>query len=209
MGTLIKKDMVLLLKPKNIIIILFYALIFGILFQTPIVSTILIAFFLISDLINREEKNNSLKYFVCLPVKKESVVASKYIDNIIFIFAGFLLSLFVGILNNSIVGENNISLSWQSFIVSFVLLLVFSSFYLPLYFKYGKIALNYMLVFLFLLLGVVYYAIEKGGGQVTLDFLSVITNNINLVYGIVVIASLLLLYVSFNISKKIFNHGEL
>ncbi|MGG2057914.1 ABC-2 transporter permease [Priestia megaterium] len=204
MLSLFRKDLIVLSKVRTLIIIAFYALIFGIVFNSITMGALFSSLYLILELINQDEKYDTRRYINSLPVKRNSIVGVKYIEGLIFGAVGISVMAIVGFIY-SFIDLNfkpniNLTVIWGVF--SSVLIL--SSLYFPFYFKFGKVAYYFVFIAIVAFLACLFYARDR-----TLDLVPIIADNLTAVKIFALILSAVLYVISYFISVKIYNTKEL
>ncbi|MCK6207093.1 ABC-2 transporter permease [Bacillus infantis] len=208
MSHLIRKDILVLAKPRNILIVLFYSIFLGIFFEAPESSAVLIPLFLLMDLVNQEEKYRTHKFLISLPVKRSSVIASRYIEGLLFIPFGVALTLIVMLIYSAMAGEA-IPVSPSGLWAAAALMIVLASVYFPVYFKYGKVAFYIILFSVVGVLAVIFYMDESSSvPEFLLRFYSAAMEN-KWIYGLAgSVIIMLVFYLSYRLSARIYQKKE-
>lgn len=157
---LIKKD---LLIQKNsfllsILLIIFFSLIFSNMGAAGLTMSVLAVTYLLTlGASAREEKNNSDKLLISLPLRRRTIVFSKYVSVLFFATYAILLNLVIyGIINILKLPLESIPITLQGVISAFIASLLYCSISFPLIFKVGYMKSRMMNLFLFL--GIVFGA---------------------------------------------------
>lgn len=157
---LIKKD---LLIQKNsfllsILLIIFFSLIFSNMGAAGLTMSVLAVTYLLTlGASAREEKNNSDKLLISLPLRRRTIVFSKYVSVLFFATYAILLNLVIyGIINILKLPLESIPITLQGVISAFIVSLLYCSISFPLIFKVGYMKSRMMNLFLFL--GIVFGA---------------------------------------------------
>lgn len=142
---LLKKDLKVILRlNRNSLIILIYPICMsfplingdnthGV--QMLVSAIALASFMLIVGSISSEEKNGVNNVFRSLPVKRVSIIISKYVYSLLIIFFIIIISSIVPFIKYIITGNSDVVIS--VFINSFVYCMFIYSIFFPLYYKFG------------------------------------------------------------------------
>lgn len=147
-----------------------------------------------------------------LPVNREQIVNAKYLylQMLIVIYTVFMLIL--SIIARSINHNNTDIVSINIFVVSFIVLGLVFSIYYPLYFKLGREKLRLVTLFFYLIIFIFpefYSKAAKNPEVYHLEkLLTFVTNNSQLLMISLSAIVILLLFVSSNISIRIYKNKE-
>lgn len=149
---LIIKDMVT--QKKNFLYTLFYTMFAATNFFTmsdsaitlyTISPMVLISIF-ITYAATRDDKNKSEIVLNSLPLNRAQIVMSKYISAFLFATIGIIYSVSVGFIAKTMGLLNTGSISLFNIVSVLAFACIFSSIYLPMYFKFGGIRANQIMV---------------------------------------------------------------
>lgn len=141
MYQLIKKDLLVQKKAfiLSLVLIIFYAFYFGDMGPAGLaLSAFTVTYMLTLGAFCIDEKNNSDKLLISLPIKRSSIVLSKYLFVLVIttyvILLNFFITTFVNLLHLSL---NPFSLTTAGVLSSFAVPVLYSSIALPIIFRFG------------------------------------------------------------------------
>ena len=208
MKGLIKKDFLLIKGNLKLIILMLFVFVimaiqgqFDISFVVPFIIVMLFM-----STFSYDEYNKWDAYAVTIPNGRKNVVKSKYIASLILIFAAiiitFLLNYIIGLVNNNLEFDKFISVLSGA---TFATILVLSIMY-PFIFKYGiekgRIGL---FVITFAIVGIVRLFTKYVKINISQN---IITFFNNYWFIIILVITMLILFVSYKISEKIYMKKE-
>lgn len=147
---LIKKDIAIFKSNKMLLFLFIYPL--GMSFGTIgnadiiriitllILSVVFVVYVITVTVLSNEEQTKINIVFKSLPIRKSSLVLSKYILVLLSYIVGVLLGLIVPIISG--VFASNYEIIISSTITSLLVVILFSSILLPLYFRFGYLKLR-------------------------------------------------------------------
>ncbi|MED3922729.1 ABC-2 transporter permease [Priestia aryabhattai] len=167
MYSLLKKDFWVLAKLRNFLIVCFYIIIFGTIFDSLIGSTLLVTLYLILDLVNQDEKYDTNRYINSLPIKRKDIVTVKYLEGLIFSVTGFLLTLLVSIGYSLYSDKATSGPSFNVILGTLIAVLFLSSLYFPCYFKFGRVAYYVVFIAIFGVMSAVFALQDRAFGIIS------------------------------------------
>ncbi|ALX48796.1 ABC-2 transporter permease [Lentibacillus amyloliquefaciens] len=147
MGQLIKKDFRLLYRIEPLVIVLLFGFIMNTSDQPISFAAALIAIFLVINIAQYEDKNESRTFLNSLPNRRIDIVKVKYLEGFIFGVIGYAAA-FVMKLPFTIITENTVSFSVFIVLVSMMTVLFMLAIFYPVYFAFGMVA-TYVSTFAF------------------------------------------------------------
>lgn len=205
---LIKKDLLVIKSNAKTLFLVFFIFAFASLnqetnfvYMIPILCiTVFISTF------SYDDYNNWNAYAIGLPCGRKDIVKSKYIATVILMIVSSILSVLVILLVNLLKNEENYENIFSSFIGCLFSVSLLSSVMYPLIFKYGsekgRIALFIGVFVIAIIIGVLSKLVDETNIQNTVTFLD------NWAYILIPAVSILLYFVSYFISKKIYSKKE-
>lgn len=159
MYQLIKKD--LLIQKKSVILSLFLIIFFSLYFSKMGAAGLTLSVFAVTYMLTLgasaiDEKNNSDKLLISLPIRKVTIVLSKYLSVFVFslyvILMNYLIRILIHVLHLPV---NVIPFTFAGILGSVIAPMLFCSISLPLIFKYGylKSRMANLLLFFLIVIG--------------------------------------------------------
>lgn len=206
---LIKKDFLILkgnLKTMTIIFIVYLFLAFQETLDITLIIPILGIIMFVSTF-SYDDFNNWNPYVITFPKGRENVVKAKYIATIILVIILAMISLILGIgiqfIKTNIININDIINSLMGTILSSVILI---SILYPIIFKYGPTKGRIVLFTVVFCLAGVGALISN---FIDMNFIVDIINKLdNIMISLISLTSIILLSISYLVSKKIYLHKE-
>jgi len=157
MSSLILKD--ILLQKKSFFFALGYSLFVLIAFQNQVLAessyimgAMATAYMLVIGACAYEEKNNSEVVLNSLPLKRRDIVLARYLSSFVFVFGAFIIIGLMGALMKGLGLPIPLRYVRPSDAVAVVIsLAILTSFYFPVYFRFGYIKSRFFNLILFLL----------------------------------------------------------
>ncbi|MCY6370886.1 ABC-2 transporter permease [Clostridium ganghwense] len=218
MFNLILKD-VTVTKKTNIILVVYAVILSVIGLKMPeasgflyIMSIFMIAYITILTANSYDEKYKFHISLNSLPINKKDIVLSKYLSLVVYvIFYSMVVILLTNILYSLGFKSSGRAATIWDLIVSFNILGIFYSIYYPLYYKFEGSKLRIFSFILYILVivspGYVVKLIKTTNGQHILYLLSKI-NNINTLHLSFFVVVLIIMFISIQISTKIYSNKE-
>lgn len=160
-----------------------------------------------------ETRGKSETMLVSLPINRNTVVASKYLFLLVMIImysiALWIFTFLVRIADYKVMAIFNLKL----IIIAFIIIGIAFAIYYPLYFKLGRQKLRIVTMFFYLLLFTSPKLCEKFAESYRIERLKrivpIVENNILLVTIIMILITMLIMFISLNVSIGIYNKKEL
>lgn len=208
MSGLIKKDLLLVKSNlKTVILIAFVFILMA--FQGTFDATFIFPFLSIMLFISTfsyDDFNNWNAYACSLPNGRKNVVKSKYIATLIIALVTSLISLGISLIIAATESSINFSVITSSLVGCFLGISIVVAFMYPLIFKYGsekgRIGLFVIVFLIVTLLGIVSNQIDPIALEKTLKIIE------KYLYVVVPIFIILMNYISYKISEKIYFKKE-
>lgn len=136
---LIKKDIAI--QKRNILLsflyMVFFALVFGRFGPSGLpVGVMAVTYLLVLSAFSLEEKNNGDRMLISLPLKRSTIVLSKYLSVIAFALYAILSFSLISVLE-PLVPFQILSVSPEGLVASVIIVVIFAALLFPLLFKYG------------------------------------------------------------------------
>lgn len=203
---LIKKDISIFKANKMLLLLFIYPLgmSLGTISNTDmtkiiallILSAVFVVYVITVTVLSNEEQTKINIVLKSLPIRKSSLVISKYILVLLSFIMGILLSLIVPIISG--VFAINYEVMISSIITSLLVVILFSSILLPLYFRFGYFKLRlinrifYITLILFPFIATKLYNIESA--KPIIDNISLlIQNNFQNAFSIIVFCTVIII----------------
>lgn len=157
---------------------------------------------------NYDEKANTDKFILTMPLSRNTIVLSKYIFLIISIIVGIILGILICYIMSLL---NIINLIAAKDIVIYFMGLIFAlslmqCIQLPCIYKYGaekgRMQIYIIMMIIFVLIGAIYYLFPK----IDLGFMNKLENIIPFILMVIIILNY---YLSYKISCKIYNKKDI
>ena len=217
MFNLVIKDIVI--QKKNFLLTFFYTVFFSFTFSSfkpaslglYVVAPILVCFMFISNAATYDDKNKSELVLNSLPLKRADIVIAKYISVFIYIIISITYSVLIGFIGKTAgLSIYNISISPFNIISVLTSICIFSCIFFPLYFKFGIIKIQmlilipFMLIFSIIILAI-NYATKNPNNILVQKFTntSVFTQN-----SLALTIGLIIFLISIMISIRIYKNKE-
>jgi len=215
MLNLILKD--ILVQKRTIIFAFLYSIFIFFVFSRPPFSQLIysmgavaISYIFIITALQADFKNNTIIIINSLPVKRSEIVVSKYLSLFVYIAISFSLLVIVGLLIK--VSPLPFDVRYPGLydlVITFLSVGILISVYIPVYFKTGGrwVQILNILLFMFIFFfpsTLLNYFVEEQDQSLVISIVRYSSENMLLVYLIAVIATLLILAVSFKCSQRIY-----
>jgi len=217
MFNLVIKDIVI--QKKNFLLTFFYTVFFSFTFSSfkPIglglyvLAPIVVSFMFISNAANYDDKNKCELVLNSLPIKRADIVISKYISIFLYVIISITYSVLIGFIGKTAgLSIYNISISSFNIISVLTSICIFSCIFFPLYFKFGIIKIQMLILIPFMLIFsltvlAIKYAIENPNNILVqkLTNTSIFTLNF-----LALVICLIILLISLMISIRIYKNRE-
>lgn len=216
MFNLVLKD--ILIQKKSLIFFFLYILFFSFMFKgTPSVlfttAPIMISYILLIGACSLDDKNRSEIMLNSLPINRITLVTSKYVSTCAFVFIGIFLAFILSTILNSF-GIIHFSrlISLTDILGDVVAVSLFSSLYLPIYFKFGYQKtryLNAVIIFLFCASTAIISKLMVKGGAIQ-NFIFYLNSQPNWVIGsLIIIINCIIFLISLLFSIKFYVNKDL
>lgn len=215
MLNLVFKD-ILIQKRSFYTTVLFYPLFVILAFQGMpegmfIMGSFFVAYILVFGAFAYDEKARSDVFMLSLPVKKGDIVKARYLSFIVFTILGTLIMcIYINIAKMLSIDINLGEISMTKVILNMLTIIIIYSAYIPIMYKYGFSKTRVISVFVFIGLGTVLSLagsiLSEGSGLNILNTL--ISGPIWITSIISILTAILALFISINISIKVYSNRE-
>lgn len=164
-----------------------------------------------------EEKGALNNLYLTLPVKRETIVAGRYVLSFIMLLCGIILGIAITPIAHQI-STSKWFIGFNGYVViislSYLLYALFNFFMFPILFRLGyqkgKFWGFYLPTIFFALLFSMYYVItsQPGNETMTLDFIVYASENLLLISGGIIALATVILFLSYKISIKLYSKRD-
>lgn len=221
---LIKKDLFNLISYKRTLMIMVFMIFIFSIFSPSIITYMPIIIVTILGMcmlatFSYDELSKSDKYILAMPISKKEIVAEKYILAIISLIVsgiiGFFLTILIIAVNNYLAPGNYINIDYNNLLTTSISgifgVALIQSIQIPSIYKWGaekgRIEMFILIFGIILLITGAIYFVSKIGLDINLEQLLESIKN----YGIVILAifTVIMYYISFKISYKIYSKKDI
>lgn len=216
MINLVIKD--ILIQKKTFLFALFYTIVAATGFFTMKgngfvlyeLSPMVIIYMFITYAASYDDKNKSELVLNSLPIKREQIVISKYISAFVFAAIGVIYSILVGFIvkTTGIVFTRSISLFDVVSVLAFVC--IYSSIYFAMYFKFGAVKANQIIVIVIILFSFIPLLVFANGNDnvLTKMYYFIIRTTSLSINSLALMIGLILNLISLVISIRLYKNKE-
>ena len=159
-----------------------------------------------------DELNNSNTYIVALPYDRKTIVKSRYLLSLISIITAFLIGLILSLIIPMFNSNMDFMSTFASTSASIIEVILVIALLMPFFYKFGvqkgRIVLFIAIMGISLLIGIVISLFENSNLKIAEFFSNLQQMNYIMLIAIAIIIMLLILYISYVFSCKIYKNKE-
>lgn len=220
MYNLILKD--LLIQKKTFIFAAFYSFIVFFAFKEPTFSVamytmgiVTISYLFVMSAVAYDDKNKSEIILNSLPLKRSHIIIAKFLSIFVYVALSSIMIALIGLVLKFTGFFTYIRfINLIDILASFISVGILSSFYLPLYYKFGRINIQIFNIFLFFIIFlspafISKYFKENTSSQIVKDILTTLNSMPDWLFTSIFSAAILIfMFISMLITIKIYNNKD-
>lgn len=214
-GLILKDLLTLKNQMRNIMIILIGFIILSIMMENYFYIAFIIPFYIVMLVISTfsyDELNNANTYIVALPYNRKTIVKARYYLSLMSIITSLLIGAILSLVTPLLNPDMDFMSTFASSVATIIGVILVISLLMPCFYKFGvqkgRVILFIAIMAVSLLIGVILSLFENSTLKIA-EFFSALenTNYVILIAGAILII-LLILYISYLFSCKIFKNKE-
>lgn len=214
-GLILKDLLILKNQMRNILIIIFGFILLSLWMENYFYIAFIIPFYIVMFVISTfsyDELNNSNTYIVALPYDRKTIVKSRYLLSLISIITAFLIGLILSLIIPMFNSNMDFMSTFASTAASIIGVILVIALLMPFFYKFGvqkgRIVLFIAIMGISLLIGIVISLFENSNLKIAEFFSNLQQMNYIMLIAIAIIIMLLILYISYVFSCKIYKNKE-
>ncbi len=214
-GLILKDLLTLKNQMRNIMIIIIGFIILSIMMENYFYIAFIIPFYIVMLVISTfsyDELNNANTYIVALPYNRKTIVKARYYLSLMSIITSLLIGAILSLVTPLLNPDMDFMSTFASSVATIIGVILVISLLMPCFYKFGvqkgRVILFIAIMAVSLLIGVILSLFENSTLKIA-EFFSALenTNYVILIAGAILII-LLILYISYLFSCKIFKNKE-
>lgn len=214
-GLILKDLLTLKNQMRNIMIIIIGFIILSIMMENYFYIAFIIPFYIVMLVISTfsyDELNNANTYIVALPYNRKTIVKARYYLSLMSIITSLLIGAILSLVTPLLNPDMDFMSTFASSVATIIGVILVISLLMPCFYKFGvqkgRVILFIAIMAVSLLIGVILSLFENSTLKIA-EFFSALenTNYVILIAGTILII-LLILYISYLFSCKIFKNKE-
>lgn len=214
-GLILKDLLTLKNQMRNIMIIIIGFIILSIMMENYFYIAFIIPFYIVMLVISTfsyDELNNANTYIVALPYNRKTIVKARYYLSLMSIITSLLIGAILSLVTPLLNPDMDFMSTFASSVATIIGVILVISLLMPCFYKFGvqkgRVILFIAIMAVSLLIGVILSLFENSTLKIA-EFFSALenTNYVILITGAILII-LLILYISYLFSCKIFKNKE-
>lgn len=214
-GLILKDLLTLKNQMRNIMIIIIGFIILSIMMENYFYISFIIPFYIVMLVISTfsyDELNNANTYIVALPYNRKTIVKARYYLSLMSIITSLLIGAILSLVTPLLNPDMDFMSTFASSVATIIGVILVISLLMPCFYKFGvqkgRVILFIAIMAVSLLIGVILSLFENSTLKIA-EFFSALenTNYVILIAGAILII-LLILYISYLFSCKIFKNKE-
>ena len=214
-GLLLKDLLILKNQMRNVLMVIIGFVIISIMMKSYFYIAFVVPFYIVMLIISSfsyDELNNSNTYIIALPFSRKEIVKARYLLCLLSIITSFLIGLLLSIIIPVLNEEMEFANIFASTLASITGVIFVISLLIPFFYKFGvqkgRVMLFIAIMTISLLIGIIISLFENSKLNIALFFNQLEQINWMILILISITIILLILYISYLISYKIYKNKE-
>ena len=214
-GLILKDLLILKNQMRNILIVILGFIILSIWMENYFYIAFIIPFYIIMLVISTfsyDDLNNSNTYIVALPYDRKTIVKARYVLSLISIITAFLIGLILSLVIPMFNSDMDFMSTFASCTATILSVILVIALLMPFFYKFGvqkgRMILFIAIMGISLLIGIILSLFENSNLKIAQFFSNLQQMNYIMLIAIAIIIMLLILYISYVFSCKIYKNKE-
>ncbi len=214
-GLILKDLLILKNQMRNILIVILGFILLSIWMENYFYIAFIIPFYIIMLVISTfsyDDLNNSNTYIVALPYDRKTIVKARYVLSLISIITAFLIGLILSLVIPMFNSDMDFMSTFASCAATILSVILVIALLMPFFYKFGvqkgRMILFIAIMGISLLIGIILSLFENSNLKIAQFFSNLQQMNYIMLIAIAIIIMLLILYISYVFSCKIYKNKE-
>mgnify|MGYP001860355985 FL=1 len=214
-GLILKDLLILKNQMRNILIVILGFILLSIWMENYFYIAFIIPFYIIMLVISTfsyDDLNNSNTYIVALPYDRKTIVKARYVLSLISIITAFLIGLILSLVIPMFNSDMDFMSTFASCTATILSVILVIALLMPFFYKFGvqkgRMILFIAIMGISLLIGIILSLFENSNLKIAQFFSNLQQMNYIMLIAIAIIIMLLILYISYVFSCKIYKNKE-
>lgn len=214
-GLILKDLLILKNQMRNILIVILGFILLSIWMENYFYIAFIIPFYIIMLVISTfsyDDLNNSNTYIVALPYDRKTIVKARYVLSLISIITAFLIGLILSLVIPMFNSDMDFMSTFASCTATILSVILVIALLMPFFYKFGvqkgRMILFIAIMGISLLIGIILSLFENSNLKIAQFFSNLQQMNYIMLIAIAIIIMLLILYISYLFSCKIYKNKD-